>query len=104
MASAFQAFEEAQIVYSDIDLVARDGRLWPLALPAFDYERMLEQGYCAHLFAMRYSLAQQLLAGAASDLYRLFNSAFDAGPRNPDYLIPIPGPPPSIPQLNLSTA
>src|SRR5258708_3862994 len=65
---------------------------------------MLEQGYCAHLFAMRYSLAQQLLAGGASDLYRLFNSAFDGGPRNPDYVIHIPGALASIPEINVAEA
>jgi GT2 family glycosyltransferase len=104
IASAFQEFEETQIVYGDIDLVARDGRLWPLAFPAFDYERMLEQGYCAHLFAMRRSLAQQLLVGGVSDLYRLFNSAFDDGLRNSDYVIHIPGALASIPDINIGAA
>jgi hypothetical protein len=30
-----------------------EGDIWPLAFSAFDYERFLEQGYCAHLFAPR---------------------------------------------------
>ena len=48
---AFSVFDDAQAVYGDLDIRSDDGSLWPLALSAFDYERMLEQGYCAHLFA-----------------------------------------------------
>jgi hypothetical protein len=59
MASAFATFQNADIVYGDVDILARDGGRWPLAFPAFDYERMLEQGYCAHLFAMRVATTRQ---------------------------------------------
>ena len=52
---AFSAFEDAQAVYGDVDVRGDEGSAWPLALSAFDYERMLEQGYCAHLFALRSS-------------------------------------------------
>lgn len=104
IANAFQEFEEAQIVYGDIDLVARDGRLWPVALPAFDYERMLEQGFCAHLFAMRYELARQLLADGASNLYRVFNSALDAGIPDPELIVHLPGALASIPAINIAAA
>jgi GT2 family glycosyltransferase len=104
IASAFQQFEDAQIVYGDIDLVTRDGKRWPLALPAFDYERMLEQGYCAQLFAIRYSLARTLLDGDPSDLYRLFNSAFDNGLHEPTYVIHIPGALASVPEINVEAA
>ncbi len=104
IADAFQASKDADIVYGDVDLVARDGRLWPLALPAFDYERMLEQGYCAHLFAMRFPLAQKLAAVGSSDLYRLFNSAFDGGLPSPGTVIHIPGALGSIPEIKLAQA
>ena len=50
--ATFEEFEAAQVVYGDVDLAGADGVAWPIAFPAIDYERMLEQGYCAHLFAM----------------------------------------------------
>ena len=74
---AFSVFDDAQAVYGDLDIRSDDGSVWPLALSAFDYERMLEQGYCAHLFALRSSVAVRALATGASDLYRLFNSILE---------------------------
>ena len=74
---AFSAFGDAQAVYGDVDVRGDEDLAWPVALPAFDYERMLEQGYCAHLFALRSSAAAQSLAEGATDLYRLFNSVLD---------------------------
>ena len=53
IAATFTQFQTAQAVYSDLDIESSDGSVWPLAFSAFDYERMLEQGYCAHLFALR---------------------------------------------------
>src|SRR5262249_12580426 len=49
----------------------------PLAFPSFDYERLLEQGYCAHVFALPRAIAQAALAAGASDFYRLFNAAIN---------------------------
>jgi GT2 family glycosyltransferase len=77
IAAAFCEFEQAQAIYGDFDVAATDGSLWPVALSAFDYERMLEQGYCAYLFALRRSAADRSLAAGASNLYRVFNSMFD---------------------------
>ena len=59
IASAFAEFTNAQAVYADLDIQSDDGSVWPLAFPAFDYERMLEQGYCAHLFALRRDAAER---------------------------------------------
>ena len=53
IAAAFLKFPEASAVYSDVDVMGSDHSTWPLAFSAFDYERSLEQGYCAHLFALR---------------------------------------------------
>jgi len=36
--------------YGDVEM-AFDGRTVPFLMPAFDYERLLEQGYCAFVFA-----------------------------------------------------
>ncbi|WP_438277301.1 glycosyltransferase family 2 protein [Nitrobacter sp.] len=87
IAAAFEAHPDALAIYGDLDFLSDDGRLWPLAFPAFDYERMLEQGYCAHLFAVRRDSLIAALAARPDNLYRLFNSLLDrAGPRQADVL------------------
>ena len=42
---------EALIAYGDIAITSQDGHHWPAFFPAFDYERLLEQGYAASWFA-----------------------------------------------------
>jgi O-antigen biosynthesis protein len=100
IAAAFDAYPDATAVYGDLDFLADDGRLWPLAFPAFDYERMLEQGYCAHLFAVR---REALLAGLEArpdNLYRLFNCLMDqAGPQHAN-ILHLPGALATLPKLN----
>jgi GT2 family glycosyltransferase len=88
---AFKQFEHAHAVYGDLDIVSDDGSVWPLAFSAFDYERLLEQGYCAHFFAMRRATATRLLKAGASNLFRLFNSLFDAGTVAMTDIVHIPG-------------
>lgn len=75
--AGFTQVPSARAVYCDLEIEGEDGRLWPLALPAFDYERMLEQGYCAQLFAMNRGSVQAALNAGPTNLYRLFNSQFD---------------------------
>lgn len=87
---AFSAFDEAQAVYGDVDVRGDGASAWPLALSAFDYERMLEQGYCAHLFALRSATAARCLAAGATDLYRLFNSVLDENTSSND-IVHLPG-------------
>jgi O-antigen biosynthesis protein len=74
---AFTAVPQARIVYCDLEVCDEDGRHYPLALPAFDYERMLEQGYCTHLFAMTRAAVEAALARHPANLYRLFNCQFE---------------------------
>ena len=88
---AFATFESAVAVYGDLDIRAADGSIWPLAFPAFDYERMLSQGYCALLFALRSNVAVRALALGATDLYRLFNSLFDDGALTGERIVHLPG-------------
>ena len=71
IASAFDDHPDAHALYGDLDFLANDGQLWPIAFPAFDYERMLEQGYCAHLFAMRREIAVEALQSAPNNLISL---------------------------------
>jgi GT2 family glycosyltransferase len=91
IASAFATFPEAEIVYGDVDLRGDDGSLWPLALPAFDYERVLEQGYCAYLFAMRRDVAARSLAAGPTNLYRLFNYTLDHASAATARIVHLPG-------------
>jgi len=78
IAAAFLEFPEAIAVYGDFDIIGTDGAEWPICLPAFDYERLLEQGYCAHLFAMRRQTGLDAAAPDVADLYRLFMFMLDA--------------------------
>jgi O-antigen biosynthesis protein len=77
LANAFASFPASVSVYSDITIQSEDGKEWPIAFPAFDYERTLEQGYGAFLFAMRMPQAREAAAKGASDLFRLFNILLD---------------------------
>ena len=104
IASAFAEFTNAQAVYTDIDIHSDDGSVWPLALPAFDYERMLEQGYCAHLFALRRDAAKRALDSGAANLYRLFNSILDDASTSYSDIIHLPGPLATLPEFDKATA
>jgi len=104
IANAFDADADAVALYGDLDFLAEDGRLWPLAFPAFDYERMLEQGYCAHLFAVRRDALISGLEARPDNLYRLFNCLLDsAGPRH-DHILHLPGSLATLPKLELTSA
>lgn len=104
-ANAFAAFPEAVAAYADIDVAGPDQRAWPVAFSAFDYERMLEQGYCSHLFALRRASVEKAIAVGATDIYRLFNSIFDET-RNVDKneVIHIPTALGRIPPLDLASS
>jgi GT2 family glycosyltransferase len=104
IAAAFDAHPDAAALYGDLDFLTDDGRLWPLAFPAFDYERMLEQGYCAHLFAVRREVLIAALEVRPDNLYRLFNSLRDhAGPLQAD-ILHLPGALATMPRLDRAKA
>lgn len=104
IAAAFDAYPDAMAIYGDLDFLADDGRLWPLAFPAFDYERMLEQGYCAHLFAVRRKALLAGLEARPDSLYRLFNCLLDqAGPPQTN-ILHLPGALATLPKLNRANA
>jgi GT2 family glycosyltransferase len=85
LGECLSSFPRAPLAYCDVTVVSDDGRDWPIAFPSFDYERMLEQGYGAHVFAMPASKARQAAASGADSLYRLFNATLD-GRRPADYI------------------
>lgn len=70
LAAALKNWPDAPFVYCDF-AIASEGGAWPLALPAYDYERHLEQGFCALFFAARKNFVEQALAKGAADLFRL---------------------------------
>ena len=104
VAAAFAQFRTAQAVYSDLDIESSDGSVWPLAFSAFDYERMLEQGSCAHLFALRRLAAEQALAAGAANLYRLFSSVLDDRLASHSDIVHIPGALGTLPGFDRSSA
>jgi GT2 family glycosyltransferase len=105
IAAAFDSHPDALALYGDLDFLTDDGRLWPLAFPAFDYERLLEQGYCAHLFAVRRkALFAAIETARPNNLYRLFNSLLDQiGPLQTD-ILHLPGALATMPKLDRTTA
>jgi O-antigen biosynthesis protein len=103
IAAAFVKFDRAQAVYGDIDFAGAETSVWPLAFPAFDYERLLEQGYCAHCFALRRVIAERALASGASDLYRLFNCIFDHVTTSVQDVVHVPGAIAALPEFDLNT-
>ena len=87
---AVRAFPEAALIYADWDLRDYEGRVWPVAHPAMDYERLLEQGYFAGAFALpRLTIAAAIEAGVDS-LFRLANFAFDQAEAR-DRAVHLPG-------------
>jgi GT2 family glycosyltransferase len=78
MAEALALFPESNAAYCDFTIAGADGAEWPVAFSAFDYERMLEQGYCAYLFAVRAAQAREAAEQGVDDLFRMFNMTMDA--------------------------
>lgn len=104
MADALKRHPDIVAVYGDVEIAAGDGSLWPLALPAFDYERMLEQGYCCHVFALRRSTAGRVLEKGGANLYRLFNTLLDEAMEAAEQIAHLPGAVAVLPQLDLGAA
>lgn len=104
IAAAFEQFRNAQAVYCDLEIQSDDGFAWPVAFSAFDYERVLEQGYCAYLFALRRSTAARLLEGGAANLYRLVNSITDLTSTSFTDIVHVPEPLGTLPDFDRTAA
>jgi GT2 family glycosyltransferase len=74
---AASARPDASLVYADWDTAGEDGAIWPVAHSAFDYERMLEQGYFAAAFALPRATVLEAAGARAGSLFRLANFPFD---------------------------
>jgi GT2 family glycosyltransferase len=111
LARALSRFPAAPGVYGDFTLAGEGGE-WPVALSAFGYERMLEQGAGALLFALPTPVARAAVAGGAENLFRLFNFSQDgrpapkAGPSSAPAATPVhqPGFLARLPRLDVAAA
>lgn len=77
LVAALGAHAEIRAAYGDMEITGAQGRPSLLALPAFDYERMLEQGYCARIFAARRTAVLNTAAHKAANPFRLFTALID---------------------------
>jgi O-antigen biosynthesis protein len=101
IASAVVAHSEALAIYGDIEILDGKGQPWPLFFPAFDYERMLEQGYCANLFAARRETVRRAVEDGANTLQKVFFALLDDGAIDPSQIVHLPGALGTLPRLNL---
>jgi GT2 family glycosyltransferase len=104
IAAAYIDIPNAVAIYGDVDLAAADGSIWPVAFSAFDYERMLEQGYCAHQFALSRAAVEGAIARGATNLYRLFNAILDDGPSAAGGIVHLPGALGTLPDFDRTAA
>jgi GT2 family glycosyltransferase len=82
----------ARVAYGDIEIVSQDGAAKPLFFGAFDYERMLEQGYAATLFALRTGGIKIPTGEKNGNLARLLLTLCDAdGASGGSHFIHVPG-------------
>ncbi len=101
LGEALEAFPGAKLAYGDL-ILEDETASWPIAFGAFDYERMMEQGYCAFVFAMRAADAIAATEEGAGDLFRMFMRPLDGmQPRAREAVVHTPGflarlPPPEV--------
>lgn len=102
IADAFRIWPNTCLVYGDVDIISEDDRVWPLCMSAFDYERMLEQGYFSLLFALRRATADECLAIGISELYRLSSAVFDEDVGHFERAVHIPGSLARLPRFDIA--
>jgi len=73
-AKAFAENSIASCAYGDVALRDQKGQIWPLAFSAFDYERLLEQGYCCSFFAVRPQFMQAVFQRKTINVFALLQS------------------------------
>jgi O-antigen biosynthesis protein len=101
LSETFANDSTAIAVYGDVDVAGPDGARWPLAFPAFDYERMLEQGYCSQVFALRAAAARRSTKAGAVSLSRIFNALLDDDVAVAANIVHLPGALATVPTGNL---
>ncbi|MCO5129056.1 MAG: glycosyltransferase [Xanthobacteraceae bacterium] len=87
----FDRVPDARVAYGDLSVRSADGPCWPIAFPAFDYERLLEQGYLCHLFGSpRETVLARLPEDGAADLFQVVFSLI-SGPEAGSTIFHLPG-------------
>ncbi len=87
----FARTADALVAYGDLGVRSEDGLCWPIAFPAFDYERFLEQGYLGHLFGSpRVRVLAGLPTSGAVDLFEVVFSLI-SGPEVGSKIFHLPG-------------
>ena len=76
-AEACRNYPGSRAIYSDFSVRGQSGERWPIFLSAFDYERMLEQGHGAQLFATRREQLVGALKARPASLFHLFQALAD---------------------------
>ncbi len=80
IAACFDQWPDLALLYWDFSMTAGDGGAWPIALPALDYLRLLEQGYFAAGFALNPAIVEAAVAVRVDNVFRLANIGFDHDP------------------------
>jgi O-antigen biosynthesis protein len=80
IASCFDEWPDLALLYWDFSMTASDGETWPVALPALDYLRLLEQGYFAAGFALNTAIVRAAVSERVANVFRLANIGFDSDP------------------------
>ncbi|MFG1424085.1 hypothetical protein [Roseixanthobacter liquoris] len=91
IAQALADQPRAIMLFADVDVVEADGTLWPLAFPAADYERSLEQGFAARCFVLRTPALRTALKRGANSIFRLANFLYDFHPLPVGAIVHLPG-------------
>lgn len=91
LAAALLAHPAASVATGDVLVRVPGGAPAPLALPAFDYERALEQGCAAGVLAIRTEAALEAARRGAGDLDRLFLAPLDRGASGRATHLHVPG-------------
>lgn len=92
LVAAFDDNEDASAAYCDLELTNEDGSPRPVFFGSFDYERMLEQGYASHCFALRMSKIVIPADEANGNLARLFLALLDENvARAREQILHVPG-------------
>ena len=104
LAAALRAQPDTLLAYSDLAFRSGDDKIWPIAFPAFDYERLLEQGYCAHLFAVPRAKLVAAIQNEPLNLYRMAMALLKDPETGRNGAIHLPGPLAILPDFDVSAA
>ena len=95
--------DAAAAAYGDIEVLEADESTQPIFFGAFDYERMLEQGYAGYVFAIRTGSVVIPRTERVGSLARLLLSLFDGVKKesSPPRIVHMPGVIAAIPRESL---